>query len=73
MSAYRFSLAQRAALARAVPPDPADAARFAAARQKLAVRLRQGEYPAEDAAAWERVLDKLADLERAPRHSQQGK
>jgi len=72
MSAYRFSLAQRASLARAVP-DPADAGRFAAARQKLAVRLRQGEYPAEDAAAWERVLDKLADLERAPRHSQQGK
>ena len=72
MSAYRFSLAQRAALARAVP-DPADAARFAAARQKLAVRLRQGEYPAEDAAAWERVLDKLADLERAPWHSQQRK
>jgi len=55
-------------LARAVP-DLADAARFAVARQELATRLRQGEYPAAAAAAWERVLTKLADLERVIWHS----
>jgi hypothetical protein len=49
MSAYRFSLAQLATLIRAVP-DPDDAALFAAAQQELAARLRQAEYPADEAA-----------------------
>jgi len=71
MSGSRFSLAQLAVLAHAVP-DPADVALFAAARQEVAARLHQGEYPADEAAAWERVLAKLADLERATRHSRQG-
>ena len=66
MTAHRFSLAQLAALARAVP-DPADAALFARARQELAARLRRGEYPAEEASAWGRVLQQLEDLERATR------
>jgi len=61
-----FNLAQLAALARAVP-DPADAALFATARQELAARLRRREYPAEDAAAWGRVLQQLEDLEQATR------
>jgi uncharacterized membrane protein YccC len=70
MSAYRFSLAQLAALARAVP-DPADAALFATARQELVARLRRGEYPAEEAAAWGRVLEQLEDLEQATRRLRQ--
>jgi hypothetical protein len=64
MAAYRFSLAHLAALARAVP-DSEDAALFAAAWQELATRLRSGDYPAEEAATWKRVLAKLAELTRA--------
>jgi len=56
-------------LARAVP-DPVDAALFTVAWKELAARLRQGEYPAEEADAWARELDKLAELERATRPSQ---
>jgi hypothetical protein len=70
MTAYRFSLAQLAALTRAVP-DPADAALFATARQELAARLRRGEYPVEDAPAWGRVLQQLEDLEQATRRFRQ--
>ena len=70
MAAYRFSLAQLAALARAMP-DPADAALFATARQELAARLRRGEYPVEEAAAWGRVREKQVDLEQATRRFRQ--
>ncbi len=66
MAAYRFSLAQLAALARAAP-DPADASLFATARQELAARLRRGAYPTEEASEWRRVLQQLEDLEQATR------
>jgi hypothetical protein len=63
---YHFSLAHLAALAQGVP-EPADAALFVTAWQELGTRLRNGDYPVEETATWERVLDKLAELARAAR------